>query len=53
MSLSSGGGTTTAVLENLGRDDRFGLAEGEWVEIQDDTYVLQNRAETMLQVQSI
>jgi hypothetical protein len=49
----SAGGTTTVVLENLGRDDRLGLTEGEWVEIQDDTYVLQNRAETMLQVQSI
>jgi Family of unknown function (DUF6519) len=53
VSVPSGGGITTAVLENLGRDDRFGLAEGEWVEIQDDAYVLQNRAETMLQVQSI
>jgi hypothetical protein len=53
LSLSSGNGTTTVVLETLGRDDRFGLAEGNWVEIQDDTYVLQNRAESMLQVQSI
>lgn len=53
MSVASGSGTTTVVLETLGRDDRFGLAEGDWVEIQDDTYVLQNRAETMLQVQSI
>jgi hypothetical protein len=53
VSVASGGGVTTVVLENLGRDDRFGLSEGEWVEIQDDTYVLQNRAETMLQVQSI
>ncbi|MFI5456618.1 MAG: DUF6519 domain-containing protein [Isosphaerales bacterium] len=51
--ISSGGLTTTVVLESLGRDDRFGLAEGEWVEIEDDTYVLQNHAETMLQVQSI
>lgn len=53
VSVASGGGVTTVVLENLGRDDRFGLSEGEWVEIQDDTYVLQNRAEAMLQVQSI
>jgi hypothetical protein len=51
--IASGGGTTKVVLENLGRDDRFGLAAGEWVEIQDDTSVLQDRAEAMLQVQSI
>jgi len=53
VSVASGTGVTTVVLENLGRDDRFGLSEGEWVEIEDDTYVLQNRAENMLQVQSI
>jgi hypothetical protein len=40
-------------LESLGRDDRFGLAEGDWVEIQDDDSVLLNRAENLLQVQSI
>jgi hypothetical protein len=53
VSISTSNGTTGVTLENLGRDDRFGLAEGEWVEIQDDTYVLQNRAENLLQVQSI
>jgi hypothetical protein len=53
VSVASGSGTTTVVLETLGRDDRFGLSEGDWVDIQDDTYVLQNRAEAMLQVQSI
>jgi hypothetical protein len=53
VSLASGSGNTRVTLEDLGRDDRFGLAESEWVEIQDDTYVLQNRAETMLQVHSI
>jgi hypothetical protein len=53
VTVTSVGGTTTVVLETLGRDDRFGLAEGEWVEIQDDVYVLQNRADAMLQVQSI
>jgi hypothetical protein len=34
---------TKVTLENLGRDDRFGLAEGDWVEVEDDDYVLQNR----------
>ncbi len=45
--------TTDVTVETLGRDDRFGLTEGDWVEIQDDAYVLQNRAETLLQVQAI
>jgi hypothetical protein len=43
----------SVVLESLGRDDRFGLAEGDWVEVQDDESVLLNRAEKLLQVQSI
>jgi hypothetical protein len=45
--------TTTVVLENLGRDDRFGLSENDWVEVQDDDYVLLNSAGNLLQVQSI
>lgn len=53
MSISAGGGSTTVVLENLGRDDRFGLKPGEWIEVQDDPSILQNRAEHLLQVQSI
>src|SRR6202035_1309249 len=52
--LVVGGGTTTITLENLGRDDRFGLAKDDWVEIVDDDYVLlQNSAETLLQVDSV
>jgi hypothetical protein len=53
VSLGSGGGKTTATLENLGRDDRFGLVEGDWVEVVDDNYVLQNRAEPLLRVHAI
>jgi hypothetical protein len=53
VSASSGKNTTTVILETLGRDDRTGLAQGQWVEIQDDASVLQNRADNMLQVQSI
>jgi Family of unknown function (DUF6519) len=46
--------TTTVMLESLGRDDRFGLSEGDYVEIQNDDYVLQNLyTGTLLQVQSI
>ena len=53
VSIATGGGITTVVLENLGRDDRFGLDEGDWVELLDDVYVLQNRTADLLQVQKI
>jgi hypothetical protein len=53
LSVSSGNGRTDLTLETLGRDDRFGLPEGAWVEIQDDAYVLDNRVEALLNVQSI
>ncbi len=53
VSVTSGGSTSTVVLENLGRDDRYGLAEGEWVELVDDNSALQNRIGNLLQVQSI
>ena len=43
----------TVVLEHLGRDSRFGLAPGDWIEIVDDDYVLQGRAEPLLQVDTI
>lgn len=45
--------TTTVKLVHLGRDDKLSLAEGDWVEIVDDDYVLQNRAEPLLQVHSM
>ena len=51
--IVSGGDTTEVVLENLGRDDRFGLAVGDWVEVQDDWSVLNNYAAHLLQVQAI
>lgn len=37
-------------LKHLGRESRFGLRPDDWVEIVDDEYVLQNRAEPLLQV---
>lgn len=40
-------------LRDLGRDSRFGLRVDDWVEIVDDDYVLQNRAEPLLQVKAI
>jgi Family of unknown function (DUF6519) len=51
--IVSGGGTDAVTLANLGKDDRFGLSEGDWVEVQDDAYVLLNGADALLQVQSI
>jgi hypothetical protein len=46
-------GANSVVVEHLGRDDRSTLSEGDWVEIQDDDSVLQNRAGALLQVQGI
>jgi hypothetical protein len=51
--VTTGNGVTTLTLANLGRDDRFGLHEGDWVEIQDDDYVLLNHAGILLQVASL
>ena len=53
LPIIGGGGTTTLTLEHLGRDDRLGLAEGDWVEVQDDDSVLRNRAGKLLRVQAI
>jgi Family of unknown function (DUF6519) len=44
---------STLVLESLGRDERFGLVESDWVEVQDDDSVLANRADPLLRVQSV
>lgn len=49
--LSGNGNVVT--LESLGRDDRFGLAEGDWVEAADDQTVLLDTPGTLLQVQAI
>ncbi|MCK6554644.1 DUF6519 domain-containing protein [Candidatus Binatia bacterium] len=43
----------TVTLAHFGRDDRLGLKQGDWVEIVDDDYVLQNRAESLLRVERI
>jgi hypothetical protein len=45
--------STTLTLGNLGRDDRFGLAVGDYVEVQDDYSVLNNIPGNLLQVQSV
>lgn len=50
---SNGTDVVTLELENLGRDDRFGLAVNDWVEIENDTSVLNNVAKPLLQVQKV
>jgi hypothetical protein len=40
-------------LKTLGMDDRKGLSEGDFVEIEDDDYVVQNRAERLLEIEKI
>ncbi len=37
-------------LEHLGRDDRFGLSVGDWVEVVDDIYELRRKPENLLKV---
>lgn len=44
---------TFVTVETLGRDSRLGLKPGDLVEVVDDDYVLQNRAEPLLTVKSI
>jgi len=51
--IASGGGSAAVVVESLGRDDRFGLVEGNLVEVQDDRSVLLNLPGNLLPVQSI
>ncbi|HEY1681731.1 MAG TPA: DUF6519 domain-containing protein [Candidatus Tumulicola sp.] len=53
VKLDVADGTTQVVLGSLGRDDRFGLHIGDYVEVEDDTSALANAAYPLLQVQAI
>jgi hypothetical protein len=53
LKLDAANATTTVRLESLGRDDRFGLQPGDYVEIQDDRSVLANTVAPLLKVQSV
>lgn len=44
---------SVATLESMGRDDYLGLKVGDLVEIVDDDYVLQGRAEPLLRVEEV
>lgn len=50
VSGSDENATTEVRLDHLGRDDKFGLREGDWVEIVDDAYTLENRPAKLLKV---
>jgi hypothetical protein len=43
----------TVTLRSLGRDDRSALRVGDWVELVDDDYELQKRAEPLLRVEGV
>jgi hypothetical protein len=56
--VATGNGSVTVTLASLGRDERFCLAQGDWVELQDDALVLgaagaMTSVGPLLQVQSI
>lgn len=48
--IVSGAGTPVLTLETLGRDDRFGLHEGDWVAVENDDTALLNLAPPLLKV---
>jgi hypothetical protein len=41
---------TKVTLDHMGHDSNLSLQKGDWVEIKDDTQVLQNRATPLLQI---
>jgi Family of unknown function (DUF6519) len=43
----------TVFLESLGRDERFGLEVGDWVEVVDDDYTLLGKADRLLRVEAL
>lgn len=46
-------GRSVVKLEHLGRDSRMSLQDGNWVEIVDDDYIYDERADPLLQVVEI
>jgi hypothetical protein len=40
-------------LESMGRDERFGLEVGDWVEVVDDDYTLLGKADPLLRVEIV
>ncbi|MBA3493951.1 MAG: hypothetical protein H0T87_07530 [Gammaproteobacteria bacterium] len=44
---------TEVVVEHLGRDERFSLLQGDWVEVMDNDHVLRGEAGPLVQVISV
>lgn len=53
ISITTSDDKTKVTLASLGRDDKFTLNEGDWVELVDDAYTLHNRATKLLKVSII
>ena len=53
LTSSTNSSITSFTLEHLGRDRYLSLSEGNWVEIIDDDYVLQDRPRKLLRVVTI
>lgn len=49
----SGDKTTTVIIANLGRDEHLSVEEGDWVEVVDEDYVLQGRADPLLKISKV
>ena len=52
-SLKAVGKSTTVTVDHLGRDDRFGLEAGDWIEVVDDNYELLGLAHRLLKVKEV
>jgi hypothetical protein len=53
ISITGSGETTEVRLAHLGRDNKFTLREGDWVEVVDDQYTLNNRVAPLLKVVAV
>jgi hypothetical protein len=51
--IEKSGGEIVVTLEHLGLDDLSTLHEEDWVEIVNDTYVLQGKADSLLKVEKV
>jgi hypothetical protein len=49
----AGGQQSTVTLAHLGRDERSGLTEGDWVELVDDASMYQERHDSLLRVTAV
>ncbi|MEP6703378.1 MAG: DUF6519 domain-containing protein [Acidobacteriota bacterium] len=53
LRIETGNETTTVTLANLGRDERYTLRDGDWVELVDDDHTFESRADKLLRVTAV